>query len=335
MRSDPMQSRIWRVLVRLAVFAFIFAVPPPLLAQTVEGRFERTLAVSGPVDLSVTTGSGRVDVRPGAANSVQIVGRIRAQASWLGSRLSPQEQVRRLEAEPPVEQSRNSIRVGEIKDSDLRNHVSIDFDITVPPQCTLTTRTGSGDQHIGSLSGPVTASSGSGSITLADIRGLVTASTGSGDIQATDLRAGLKAHTGSGSIVARTVSGDVTASTGSGNIDVMQSAPGSVTASAASGDVRLHGVQGALKADSASGDVFVQGVPAASWTVSTASGDITLELPAGQAFDLEARTRSGRIDSKHPITVAGTTDRHRLSGKVAGGGPLVRLQTASGDIELR
>src|SRR5688500_8348395 len=54
-----------------------------IAAQSVQarGEFQRTLTVNGPVDLSVRTGSGSIQVRTGAVDRVQIVGRISASSS--------------------------------------------------------------------------------------------------------------------------------------------------------------------------------------------------------------------------------------------------------------
>src|SRR5262245_60509787 len=77
---------------------------------TATGSFERTLKVTGPVDINVTTGSGRIQVRTGTGNRVRVVGSIRASGDWwTGERA--EEQIRRLETDPPVEQSGNSIRI--------------------------------------------------------------------------------------------------------------------------------------------------------------------------------------------------------------------------------
>ena len=43
-----------------------------------EGSFTRTLSVTGPVDLTISTGSGSIDVRTGSTDQVRILGRIRA-----------------------------------------------------------------------------------------------------------------------------------------------------------------------------------------------------------------------------------------------------------------
>lgn len=81
----------------------------------VEGKFERTLAVSGPVDLDVTTGSGRIEVRVGSSSVVQVYGLIRARDDWHSN---AQEKVRYLEKNPPIEQSGNVIRIGRIENED-------------------------------------------------------------------------------------------------------------------------------------------------------------------------------------------------------------------------
>jgi hypothetical protein len=55
------------------------------------------------------------------------------------------------------------------------------------------------------------------------------------------------------------------------------------------------------------------------------------------AFDLDARTSSGTIDSVRPVTrtVTGKIDKRRIDGKVRGGGPLVQVSCSSGDIRIR
>src|ERR1700730_9901869 len=53
------------------------------LASTPQGVFERTVTVSGPVDLEVLTHSGDVTVRAGSSGSVFIRGKIYAGDHWL------------------------------------------------------------------------------------------------------------------------------------------------------------------------------------------------------------------------------------------------------------
>lgn len=320
------------VLIGLAALA----TPAGVEAQRVEGVFQRTLTVEGAPDVEVMTGSGRVEVRAGAAGRVEIEGRIQASSGWSRrTSLTPEEQVRRLEANPPIEQSGRVIRVGRIDDRDLQQGVSISYILTVPPETTLSSRTGSGSQLIEGIGGDIRASTGSGSVAVRSAGGSVRASTGSGSITAETVRGALHATAGSGSIRATGVGGAVTAKTGSGGIDVEQTGAGDVEASSGSGTVRLRGVKGAVRASSASGGVTIEGQPAGDWRLSAASGSVRVALPPGLGFNLDAGTGSGRIDVAAPVTVSGTIDRRSLRGTAHGGGPLLHVRTGSGSISIR
>ncbi len=60
-----------------------------------------------------------------------------------------------------------------------------------------------------------------------------------------------------------------------------------------------------------------------------------MTLPADSAFELEAKTFSGNIESDFEITVSGQISKRKISGVVNEGGAVVKLSTFSGDISLR
>ena len=225
-----MQKRVIRYgFVTVALFAAACLIPASITAQEryaglrsgLEGSFDRTLTVSGTVDLDVSTGSGSIDIKRGAGNRVEIHGRIRAGESWFRSSRDAEDTVRRLEANPPIEQSGSTIRVGRTTDRDWMRNVSISYQIVLPSPSNVRAHSGSGSQSLDGISGRVEANTGSGSITLRDINGDLDASTGSGTIRAMGIRGGLRMHTGSGGIQ---VQGEQTAQwelgTGSGRIDI-------------------------------------------------------------------------------------------------------------------
>ncbi len=150
-----------------------------------EATFDRELTVSGPVELDVTSGSGDIRVRTGPAGSVQIHGRARTHAGhWIGfSGESAAELVRRVEQNPPIEQSGNRIRVGPREWTDRWNGVSISYVITVPADARVMARSGSGDLEVGNVAGPVDASTGSGDIRVGRTTADVKVKTGSGSIE--------------------------------------------------------------------------------------------------------------------------------------------------------
>jgi hypothetical protein len=317
---------------RLALTAAIcLTLAAPAWAQRAEGSFERVLKVSGFVDLSVRSGSGQIRVVPGPGDTVKVSARLRADSFWLGN--SAITRIREIEKNPPVEQAGQTIRIGYFKDETLSRHVSISYEVTVPEAARVDARTGSGGIDIGDVKGPVDAGTGSGSITVGRVAGAVTASTGSGSIEVRGA-GGLDAHSGSGSIRATAVAGPVKVRTGSGGIRVAQAGKGDIEASSGSGEVVATGVSGAARISASSGGVTVEGRPGAPWNVHASSGGITIRLPQDAAFDLAARASSGQITSAHPITVQGTVGRHRLEGKVRGGGPLVEVSSSSGGIRI-
>jgi hypothetical protein len=313
------------------------ATLPVVASPAAEGSFERTLTVTGPVELDVRGGAGDIVVRAGPAGSVVVKARIRATDRWLGG-LSAEEKVRRIEANPPIEQTGNFIRLGRFSEKELERNVSISYDLVVPFETKLRADTGSGDVRVGGLRGPVNVDTGSGRVEAADIGGDVTIDTGSGDVVLSRIRGDVRADTGSGSIEAVNVGGGCWADTGSGDVRVEFSGEGAgdhrVSIDTGSGNASVEGARGLVEVDTGSGDIRVRGEPTARWKLSAGSGSITATLPPQAAFELQAHTNSGRIESSHPITVLGEMGRRQLRGKVRGGGPLVSIETGSGNIRL-
>src|SRR5215470_5805484 len=258
-----------------------------------EGTFHRTLEVNGAVDIDLTTGSGNVTVRTGRDGKVEVTGHIRASGWFEGG----EDRVSRLEANPPIQQSGNSVRIGHIQDSDLRHNISISYELTVPDQTQLTAYSGSGGQDIDGLLGTVDVNSGSGDIRISNIGNTVKAETGSGNMLLQNVKGNVRAKTGSGTIRATNMGGGFEGETGSGHIDLQQSAPGAVR-------------------------------------VNTGSGSVRLRLESDAAFDLNAHTSSGSISVNRPVTVQGVVNRREIRGRVRGGGPQVEVETSSGDIQI-
>jgi hypothetical protein len=313
----------------LAVVLMVFGV---VYAFADTGGFDRTLQVSGPVDLEVTSASGNVTVHAGAAGAVHVKATIKSQNSWFGGNAS--EQIRKIEQNPPIEQQGNTIRIGKIQDRDLERNISISYDITAPAQTKLSSRTGSGDQNISGLQLAVALSTGSGGLTIENLGADARLRSGSGDLKINSVKGVLNAQTGSGGIHAKGVGGEVFAETGSGNIEVEQVGSGNVKAESGSGNVKLYGIKGGLQAETGSGDIHAEGEPKGDWRVGAGSGTIRLKVPAAAAFNLDARTSSGTVSTSHAVTTQGTASRHRMQGKVAGGGVLLDIHTGSGNIEI-
>jgi hypothetical protein len=207
-----------------------------------------------------------------------------------------EEQAREIAANPPIQQTGNVIRVGQQHEEHWEG-ISIDYEIDAPA---------------GTLLG---ATSGSGNIVDEGVGKNAKLQTGSGDITATSLQGPFIVKTGSGNITAeQTGEGDVQAETGSGNIEIKD-------------------VHGSFRAQTGSGDIKATGTPSAPWTLQTGSGNIDI-WPGNAPLTLDGSTGSGSMITDHEMLVQGSLDRHHIKGNLNGGGPLVRVQTGSGEIHV-
>jgi hypothetical protein len=301
----------------LAIIAFLLVCTADALARQAEGEFRETLDIDEPVVLDVATGSGSITVRAGASNRVEVVGKIKVNRKFGRSAADAEAMVRQFEQEPPVEIVDGQLRVGHIEDRNYQRNVTISYEIEVPAGTEVKSHTGSGAQELFGVNGPVEVSSGSGSLTLKDIGGAVDASTGSGRIRADGIAGDFRAHSGSGSI------------------RLLQVAPGDVDVSTGSGSSELIGIVGTLDAHSGSGRITVEGTQNGAWRLDTGSGNIEIRLPEDAAFDLDAKTNSGAIDTQHPVTVTGRQSARRLTGQSRGGGSLLFARSGSGHIRIK
>jgi DUF4097 and DUF4098 domain-containing protein YvlB len=317
---------------RLSVVVGIAALATcSLCAFAAEGSFDRALHVSGAVDLQIETGSGSINVRTGDSSEVRVTGHIRTH-DWMDS---GDERVKKLESNPPIQQSGNDIRIGHIDDPDLRRDISISYDVVVPANTQLRSSSGSGSQEVSGISGSLEANTGSGGLKISHIGSSVRAHSGSGEIDIDGAGGSVLVRTGSGSIHATGVAGGFDGETGSGRLTLEQTAPGSVRAQTGSGGLDLHNVHGSLQAQAGSGSIHADGEATGGWMVHTGSGSVELRLPQNASFDLEAHTGSGSINLSHPVTVEGSIGKKDVHGKVGGGGVPVNVQTGSGSIEIQ
>jgi hypothetical protein len=134
------------------------------------------------------------------------------------------------------------------------------------------------------------------------------AGSGSGNVTDEGVGENARLNTGSGNIHATGLHGGFTVGTGSGDVYVEQTGSGDVKANTGSGNIELKNIQ-------------------------TGSGSIEM-WPGNSGFTLDASTGSGGIHTDPEMTVQGSFDRHHITGKIHGGGPIVRAETGSGDVRV-
>jgi hypothetical protein len=222
-----------------------------LTASAHAADFDRTLSVAGGPELTLSNGSGHVRITPGTDAAIHIHAHVYAGLNFGGD---VEERIRRIAANPPIQQSGNSVRVGGDPGSDRSrfNNISIDYEITAPPAVALNLYTGSADVSVDHVGRSLKAESGSGAVRVYGLAGPADLHTGSGRIELQEQGSGdVHAATGSGSIRISGLAGSLSASTGSGAIEVEgrltlhlgRAARVSVDAVTGSGNIRVMGAE--------------------------------------------------------------------------------------------
>lgn len=266
-----------------------------LLAGAEEGSFDRSLSVSGPVDLDVKTESGGISITSGDSRSLHIHAVIKSQSDWFGSG-DVKKRIEELERHPPVEQTGNHIRVGYVQDRTLLRGISIHLEIQTPLETQLRAHADSGGIQVEGIKGPVDCKTDSGGIRIRDVKANVHAAADSGGIHLDNIDGELFARVDSGGIDARDIAGSIDAQADSGSIRLTQTKPAPIHA----------------KAD---------------------SGGVTVRLAPGADYDVSVENESGRINVP-AMTVRSGFSSHHVEGKVGKGGPLVQIHVDSGSVTI-
>ncbi len=238
---------------------FVLLAAAAAFAQVPEGRFERTLRVSGPVRLDLITDSGGISVARGEPGTVQIRGILNGRGGADPGEV--ERRIRALEQNPPIEQTGNTIRVGHVESKKLLKGVSMRLEVLAPPDSSLVARADSGKIRVEGIEGPVDAEADSGGIVAAGIGSKV------------------RAVTDSGGIEIRRVSGPVFARADSGGIEALE-------------------VAGAIDVETDSGGVRVSQTTPAPVRVEVDSGSAEVRLAPNAGYTLLARSDNGRIDTE-------------------------------------
>ena len=198
-------------------------------------------------------------------------------------------------------------------------NVSVDYKLWIPERASLEVKSVSGEVKVAAIGGAAHLGSVSGDIQLGGA-------------------AGADVNVVSGDVTVENILGDAYLKTVSGNVTVTK-IKGSVESETVSGDIELKDVSEAktVTGKSVSGNITYTGtiVAGGNYELTVHSGDLSMRIPANAAFDLEAGTFSGTIDSDFQIQVMGKLSPKEIHGTVNGGGARVRVKSFSGSVEIK
>lgn len=322
------QNRLPALLI--ATLAVAVALAGCQMGPSVSGSFDRSLDVSAPIRLELSSVSGDVSIVGSADGKVHVHGDVRVSGFGMGS---PQSRLDDIVANPPVELKGDTLRIG--KENARLRHVSISYAIEVPRDTEVNSASVSGSQSVRNVRGPVQASSISGTVRGQDIDREVKLSSISGTVSADNCGDDVRATSVSGSVTVTNAKGDVLAHSVSGSVEV-KNPGGRVDTQSTSGSVEVRDSNGDVKAHAKSGRVTVQGNPTGNsyWDLKTGSGSVDIAVPASASFHLSAGAVTGQIRAQVPIMIE-EQGKHSLRAHMGDGGGRVEIHTVSGSIEVQ
>jgi hypothetical protein len=246
---------------------------------------------------------------------------------------------------------------------------SFNLDLELPPNADLSVSARHGDITVEQRPGNVNLSTDHGDISVEDVKGDATVHLKHGSIRANNVSGNLTVDgtvndtnvTGVGGALTLTGTywGDMELAHISKQVHFMSSRTDLEFArldgefNMQLDELRLNGGTGPFKLDTrdkgvnledVSGDVHIHNqnahveihskAPLGNIDVTTTKGDIDLTLPASAAFQLDAQSTNGEIESDFAVSVDNSGNNAAARGTVGKGGPQVRLKTDRAKINL-
>jgi DUF4097 and DUF4098 domain-containing protein YvlB len=300
--------------------ALTFGAGRALGREKYEEKFERTEALAKDGRVYLINVSGDIVIKSSKEDQVRIdalkvseassLDKAKENANLVTIEVTKEAGVLRIETKYP---ERRTFWGGSSID------VSVSYKLSIPEKAAVDVTSVSGDVNLASIGGAAKVNSVSGNVEILGAAG-VEVKLVSGDLTLNDIQ---------GDAYLKSVSGNVTATRVKGSLEI-----GSV-----SGDVDLKDVSDArtVSAKSVSGNITYVGsiLAGGNYELKSHSGDIEMRIPASSAFEFEANTRSGVIDSDFPIEVSGKISPNEVHGTVNKGGARIRLVSFSGNIDLK
>jgi DUF4097 and DUF4098 domain-containing protein YvlB len=315
MTNRQLKATGWLVISLLLVFSAAAA------KEKYEEKFDKTVALAKDGKVDISNVSGDITVVSWNQDQVKIEAVKYSEASSIEK---AKENAAKVTIEVVQEGSLLRIETKYPKSGSFWGgesvNVSVDYKLWIPEKAALKANNVSGDVTAESIGGAAALKAVSGDIRLTKAASGADCNSVSGNVTVTDL---------AGSAFLKSVSGDVKAS----------QIKGSVEAESVSGEIELLDVSEAptVRAKALSGGVEYRGSISkqGNYSLKSHSGDVVLYLPASSAFDFEAETFSGGIETDFEIKVVGQVSPKEMSGSVNGGGAVLKVSSFSGDIKLK
>lgn len=294
-------------------------------------EFHRTLSVtaSDPVTLDVQLTDGELQIACGRNEQVSIaafahvpVG-VKAGTEFLATALA-------------VEQDGNHVRIRHLSNiGPEKRRTRIVCRIDLPYLTEVHSVVENGKQTITGIMGPVDARTKNGDIKVSYVSKGVLAEAGSGNLDLQVIGEHIEARTGNGNISCVRVAQGASAETEDGDIVLKVVGPSNATVKTGTGRIDVGGARGTFTGSTTGGDLHIKAMPHDDWRLTSASGNIRIELPPAAKFEVDATTNFGNVLIERDDIERPDAEVRQLHKKVNGGGKRVEVHTDRGKIVIR
>jgi DUF4097 and DUF4098 domain-containing protein YvlB len=191
-----------------------------------------------------------------------------------------------------------------------------------------------GDIRISQITGDVHLDGKADDVTLSDISGVaVLDGEFFGDTKLSHIGKSVKFHSSRTDLELGKLAGDLDMD--SGDLHVT-SVSGSLEVHTRAKDIRLEDISGSITVENSHGEIDLHPKsPFGDVNVSNHQGAIHVVLPESAAFNVEARSSRGELESDFPLNITRNGDDRVAQGSVGKGGNKLQLTTDHGSIEIR
>lgn len=190
---------------------------------------------------------------------------------------------------------------------------SVSFRVYVPFNAVAGGRTSGGHVMASELNNGIELRTSGGNVTANEISGEIALRTSGGRIELSDLSGNIVAKTSGGSINANQLTGVAELRTSGGNIDLRN----------ISANIEARTSGGGIRASFATFDEDI--------ILRTSGGNIRIEIPEKENFDLELRGQRVNIELRN---FSGEAERNNINGYAGSGGPLLNARTSGGSVSV-
>jgi putative adhesin/cell wall-active antibiotic response 4TMS protein YvqF len=271
---------------------------------------------------------------------------------------------------PEITVSGNTVSLNANNQGAGDHWVATDMDITIPRKAAVVISNRRGDANVTGRDGDVDISNQHGDVSISDIKGKLSLSVEHSSVRVSQIAGDVSVEGRVNDVSVEDVAGsarlngefmesiklariaktvvfkssrtDLEFSKLEGDLDLdsgdlrANNVTGPVRLITRAKDIRMDGVTGDVRLEDSNGSVEVRMSKLGPMQVENRRGDIAIYLPDQAAFQVDARSRGGEIESDFgDLKIDNAHDQATASGTIGSGGPRLAISNEHGTIEIR